>query len=868
MNLADVQKTKLIEQLKKEATSRGIALTKFEIYDALEVFYKGREKGQPTCMPFIQAPRSSFNIDGYNEFVLQTSFDVDVLLSFISRARLKARDLMVKNDVSLRGFNKRIEKVNNEVKSFEDSPQESNQFIFEKSFSLPTSEFDILFPEENKACSIEQGYNNLTLGEVGNLSKEIDLTDATRSGSKFEVIENPTAIVRKETASSIGSIARTDAVPWMEKIVISGSSSLLTGALVIELPVLEDCNKLTFECLPGSLGNYTIYTSSVGDNFIFLGNYKKVRTGRSITFAPRKIKKLKIEIEAPVSGNENANSVFVMGLRSLKMSRKVYKNDCSVVVKDIDPEIDNRPILSINMKEDIDLPSGTTAQYFVALNGEDRMSPSLEINGESTEDSSVEFNIAKDLEVELGELGRSGYTERNSLGFEKLVLKNKFGTPMKFDGKNNFYLPRAAEFWTEQNAFKELEMDDTATIEVQDAFVEFSSLNKTQSLFVPLTLDRVPIRTEGSLTFIKLPMSIAAMSVAPEGSETAVDRMKQGNIYGLYKVEAYKSTDTTRSVDITSMCMPVSTNKVAVSGYSPAEDDLFRVTYLGSMGQEAFVKQESVKAHRKFGKEGVLDSSQIHRTDNTYTFSDRNQVALTDKGGDLLALNERIYFDFTMIVDIPRLSLYETYVTVEDFVGKLTLTEPLYADGQAGEYVTLRRVETGDLIRLEGQQVFTNLEKGRYLLSVMSKPKSNQRTAIESVIQATAQSNLSQASLYKVFDVRSSEIITQISVSETPMQYRELTSLLNKSKRVGENTFSTAVVNGELEFISPEKGYKVLNIGGEELYKIRLKYFDKNLFGEDVHSRINIKIRLTSNEAGTTTLTPNIHGLQFKVQYI
>jgi len=868
MNVADVQKSKLIDALHEEATSRGLTLHKFQLADMLAEFYKYRSAGQPASMPLLQEPRREFDLVGYNLFMQQVDFDIDVLMSYLSQARISARDLLVVNDVKMKEFNQRIDAIHTQVAHFQDSPVTDNRAIFEKTIDIPVRYFNPIVPTLHEACSVESNYSIVTLGELEGESKDIDIQVALESWSKFQILLDPRQIREHKTESAPVSMANTNPQPWLERIVTDKAQANLSSVFTMELPVLEEINKITFDPIPGMSASYTISVSSAGNNFIVVGRFPDSRTGKAVTFAPKKVKKVKIEIKVRQNMEENGKSIFIVGLRSLKLSRKVYLPAGTIVISDIDPDIQDRRIISANLKVDQELPNGTDSQFFISLNNTTKNNPLLEINGKENDDSDVNFKITQSQEIDLAYVSRVEYTRRNNLRFDKLAFKNSNNQPLVLDANRNSYLPRITELWIEQNAFKEMKQFDASTVEVQDAFVLPTEVRKQVPVYVPLTLDRLSLRESGSDYFLELPLPVAAYTKATlTATETATDAMKEGTVHGLYRVEVYKSTDTTKSTDITNLCTVRSDYSIKVTPFAIDPDSMYRVYYIGKLTQEGYVKQETVKAHFSYGTNGALDDQQIHRTKNKYVFTEANQFYATDQGTDLLG--KRVYLNLVMIINIVRLNLYETYITIPEYSTNVILTAPLYADRQSGEYITIRDLATGDLTRLDGVQVLNNLEAGRYLLSVMSKPKSIQKSSIKSILEAQIQPrNANDVVFKKLFDMRESPVISKISVREEQLVHRELTSLLNNSKKIGENTFSTAVVDGALEFIIPEAGYSILNIGDSEMYKLNLQFFDENLYQDDVHTRLHIKMRLNSNNSGPTTITPSVRGLQLRVKYI
>jgi len=871
MRLADVQKDKLIRELHAEATSRGRSLSRFDISDAVAVFYTQREQGQPTAAPLIQEPRRPFNVQGYNNFMAQVDFDADVLISFINKMRIESRDLLVINDVKMKEFNQRVEAVIQQIKNFNaEGPSDSTMSIFSKTIDIPVRDFNPLFPDTAKACHVESAYGMVTLGELSSQSRDIDLRKVLEGKARFTLSTDYRSIRSRKTASPISSIAATTPTPWIEDILIDGQKSQLSGELVFTLPQLEQINKITLEPIPGVSSGFVVMVAASGDNYTTVGRFEESRSGKTILFPPKKVISVKIIISASPNSEVDGNSSFIMGLRSLKLSRKVYQIDSSLIVSDIDPEINDRRIISANLKVDQTLPSDSSSQYLISLNGSSKNNPLLQINGSPLDDSSLEFKVAKTKSVPMGELTRIPYTSRNKLEFAKLSMNDSNGGPLDLDTNQNVFLSRTAELWVEQNAFKELKQFNSATIEIQDAFTIPYEIREPGTVYLPLLIDRIPLRSDATGQFFELPLPLADNTVAPANpGATATDRMKDvDNIYGVYTVEAYKSSDPTVLTDFTSSCSVDDSGKVSVNLAQVDDDAMFRVFYLAKMTRAATVKQETVKAHYEYGVAGSLSENQINRTDNKFVFTDTNEFYLTDPGADILASQKPVFMNFTILLDIARLTLYETYITFPEFVTKATLTDTLYADRQAGEYITIRHLETGELVRLDGVQVLQSIEPGQYLLSVMSKPKSTQNTAIGSILDATIQPAVLTEDFTKLFDVRESTLISAISVGQQALQHRELTSLLNNSKRVGETTFSTASVNGELIFIVPESGYTVLPIGDSELYKLNLDFFDENLYADDVHTRLHLKMRLTSSDVGSTLVTPSVRGLQLKIKYI
>jgi len=402
---------------------------------------------------------------------------------------------------------------------------------------------------------------------------------------------------------------------------------------------------------------------------------------------------------------------------------------------------------------------------------------------------------------------------------------------------------------------------------------------------VPLTLtDSIVREDENGDQYIQLPLELAFASVDPVTTATPIDRMKTED-YGVFDVQMYKSNDPDTFTSVKSLCsFGANLRRLYISGTYGLKDN-FRVFCLCRLDESVSVDRFTTELHEGYGKEGVKEENQIPYNLNYYTInSDTNQISANKlPNGTNPVANTQKYINFTGIFYTPKFDLYETYVTFNDTYFSIPFRNTLSVDNDTGEYVTMRHLDTGSLIQLENATEMKAVRRGTYLLSVMSKPMRTYTpgdeppSAIQAVLDCkhdpggTPAPGQSTSDYYpEIFTLMSSqEFIEQISVLREPLEYRETTRLLNRTRRYNDTTFTSVVENDILKLIVPDSGYDLYPISGTEGVKLKMSYFSSNLFQDGVHNRLNLKIRMRNESPGATSMqTPNLSNIDFKVKYI
>lgn len=873
-NLVEVQKEKLKALLVSSAISRGVTLNPFDIEAFLKEFYSFsfRQAGTPTTIPALQQPRAQFSVESYNTFLETTQFDYDTLLSFFKRARLDARTQLVLNDVLMRRFMERLDILDGDTEIFNNIPtEETIQEIKSTTLKYPLRQAKAFYPDSTSPLNLDAINGSIGLPLLSFLSKGIDLSFLESNSPSINALVDYANIVENVELSPFSNIINTDASPWVQNLTLNGDFNTASLQVVIEFPTIEQINRIAFKPLPGVAISILTEIASIGDNYITIRTLQNLQQPGVINFSPVKVKKIRFTFTANVQEINNAKSSFLFGLTSLQINRDVYKDKGSILLKDIDPKIGDRPILSVNMKVKAEFPENISANYFISLNNQFQFIPNTKINGSTSDDSFINFSIAQTIEDPIASISREFFRRKNGVNINFLNFTSL--APFLTD-QDKTYIPRISELWTGQNSFIERDFPDAVNRKVTDAIVNFKNDNQFSEVLIPLEQEMLPVNKDVTETYIQLNLHLSKLittssTITPNTDVFAL--MKTEDV-GLFKVTTYKSNNKENPTVINNLAYfkinyP---DRVYITGTYQFNDS-FSVSYLGRLDETVLIKRGTPVLHSSTGRSGQEESDKIPLSSGRWQINfDTNQVFSTTNSG---LNNTKKYLDFEGLFDFTQLKVYEAYIQVPAFTGTINLDRTLKVDREIGEYISLRGLTTESSTRLEGASVINGLNAGWYLLTVLSKPYSNQPSAIKTLFQVKDQPGLPSELPKKVFDLKESRYFSRVGTTNEPLTYVEKVKLLNETKRIGSTEFSSTIDGNMLRFIVPESGYNVLPVdiddGGVERASMILNFFPTNLFKDNVHNRLNLKIDMfDKSNPGTTLSTGDISAIDFTFKYL
>lgn len=875
--IAEIQRKVLGEYLTRLATDRGTTihpLLKDEIIDSV---YRdsNRTAGYPLTFPFRQEPRSPFSVEDFNRFFDSVGLDIETLFKLAVRARVEARQMLMLNDIRMQGFADRIQSVNIDTQNF-NSKKVDEVGIFESEFSVPIKFVDFYYRDQSKALDIDAQNNVIVLPSDSMLSRFVDLTFLNKPSSVTIATQAALSeLVIDKSIAPFSNVGDISASPWIHNVTVNRQRNSLDVIITMELPNIEEINRIDIDMVPGGATVAAIETALIAENYIPVGSIA-FSVKKFISLPVTKVKRIRIRLtNTPVESGPN-KSVFMFGVKSLILSRRMYNSEGEAVLLDINPNVGNKSIISIGMQAGQIIPTGTSIDYALRLSSQDSFT---EVSGESL-DNETRFSIAKtfDQYAISKAVPFPGCPNRNGVNFSTI-------TPIKPNGDsllptNIKVLERYAEILPEQNCLKKLNMPEYMAIDVQDARVTFGAVGYENrvDIKVPLTVKDLSLQTDNlsdGPAYILLPTKVAYNNISGGALSTVVDRIKTENS-GIFSVEWYETSNPTILNPITSTCTLLEDNKVVVAA-TYGQNISFKVVYLGLIDKSVFIKRETLVLHKGTGQTGAQLSNIVSYSKGLYRISaEDSKIYATKTTANVLA-NDTYYLNFTGVFTIPKMYMYEGYVTFANNIRGLTLETPITVDADAGEYATLRSINGGKVIRLENTTELPDIVSGTYLLSILSKPMRALSTSpgCPSVIQSVLDANVDQThmvtdpnkAIVKLFSMSSGQlVITRLGTTMDVLKYRQLASFLNRSVKYNNKYYSTAVVNDETVFIITESGYDLLPIDGVEHMSMKFMYFDKNQYnGQDT---ISLKIRMRNLSNQPSLSTPEISYLKFKLRYV
>jgi len=221
---------------------------------------------------------------------------------------------------------------------------------------------------------------------------------------------------------------------------------------------------------------------------------------------------------------------------------------------------------------------------------------------------------------------------------------------------------------------------------------------------------------------------------------------------------------------------------------------------------------------------------------------------------------------------MSKINIYEAYIYVNAQATNLQLDRTLTVDKDAGEYISIRHLTSGTTIRPEDKNLIPLLLQGWHFITVASKTLSTHPSAIKLITELRVLD--SNNTLYRLFDITQSKLISKLGPYNSPLKYVEKVRLFSETLRYGSEEFSSVISNGELKFIIPSSGNNIVPVdrernGGIPRCAIKIMFFNSNLFTKNVHTRLNFKIDLLDKKDSNLTLhTPNISDIKFTVTYL
>jgi len=877
--IKEAQKKILFDIIQKEGANRGMILHPLIISSVVEEIFSGeRNLGLPLTFPLTQKPRELLDVTGYNEFIEMLGIDLNTLQSFVSRARIASRDLLVLNDVKSSQYQGRLGSLRHAIKNFH-VKETATPGIFEKIFNFDFGTAEFFYNNTESKIEYDATHGMLLMESLNKLSKPVSLSFLETSEVSMTVSYDFRDIISNKNKFPFSNVSDASAKPWSRELIVRGQHTSATVTIDIMFPAIEEMNSFSWTPIPGASNRMQVFYTRAGGNYIKIDE-AVTSSPHKFLFAPQKMQGIRIVQTVLPTEVTKEQTKFMFGLKTIAMTRTVYRDLGEIIISNIDPDITGRPILDVEMTPDSMVPNDTSLEYFISINGSEDIIPSTQIIEGS--DEPVVFSVTKKIDTNLAYATRNFYFNKNAINFYDLELKDKNNNMIDdFDTSKKTYLPRSTELWTQQECFKETEVENFSTFEIQDARVHFGAENTAVDIHVPLTLVDSILREDSNGQYIQLPLEVAYNSIDPDTTQTAVDRMKENN-FGVFEVQLYDSSDPDTFTDIRSVCSIGSDkSKIYVTGTYSLTDN-FRVFCLCKLDETVTVDRFTTELHEEYGKEGVKEENQIPFHLNYYSINSKtNQIfAVKLPNGTNPIANTTRYINFTGIFYTPKFDLYETYITFNDFYQTIPFRNKLSVDQDTGEYISLRHVESGSLLKLDNATHMNGVRKGKYLLSVMSKPRraytsGDPPSAIQGVLETRYDPGGTQVGAFddfypKLFSTTSSqEFISQISALKEPLEYRETTRLLNRTRRFNDLTFSSVIENDTLKLIIPESGYNIFPIGSQEGVKLKISYFNSDLFKDNVHNKLNLRIRMRNEAAGSTSMiTPSLSNVEFKVKYI
>lgn len=869
--IGDLQKKVLLDYLTKVAIDRGVTLHPLLVNEVVNSIYEqsNRSPGEPFTFPFRQNPRDVFDVQGFNKFFEVLKLDVETLFKLAIRARIEARQMLLLNDVRMRGFQDRIHTL--EIESDNFNSRTVTDGIHELSLSIPIKFNNYLHRNIADPLDVDVLNGVITLPVKVPNTRIIDLSylSDNPSAATVETAANVSELVEDQSASPLSSIANTSASPWVHNVTVNTQRTDLNIVLTLSLPSIEEINRVDIEGVPGGLRTATVEVALIADNFLPVGVLNASQ--RYVIMPATKCKKIRITINNTPYEATTTGSKFMFGIKSIKLSRNVYGASGEVVITDINPALAGKSLISVAMEATGNTPAGTAVDYALRLKGEDTFT---EVDGQSL-GNFVQFSISKEFDSSLVKAKRSTFPtcpSRNHINYKRIEPVDTNGVSIM--PTNAKVLDRYIELWPLQNCFKQIDNPAYTTLEIQDAIVDFKSAgNLVSAIRAPLVISGQPLRKSGSSQYILLPTSLAYQSIAATSAVNPVDRMKTEKS-GVFQVEYYKTTTPSTTTVITHLCsLQAETNKVFVSGVYD-QDISFKVSYLGVIDDSVYIKPETLLLHNPIaGSKGITEDNVINYSLNLYHLNSDNTIYPTlPAAGTNPLYGQTKYLNFTGIFRTPKIDLYETYVTFSPNVVGLVLTTPITADVEAGEYATLRELQSGNLIRLEKETRLNTVMAGTYLLSIATKPANG---LLDSILTTRVdQAHLvspdatSEEKFPILFNMASKQkVLSSISVVNSPLKYRTLSSFLNRTGKYDNAYYSTSEIDGALYVVVPEANSQILHLDNDNEYmRIKFMYFDKSEYNSQ--ETIDLRIRMESLANQQTLNTPEVSELKFKIRYI
>ena len=879
MILADIQRSKLKKLLEVEALRRGVTLNPFDISEFFSNFYttSGTTPGFPTVSPVVQEGRTPFNVTAYNSFIQSAELDLDVINSFFRRTRIDGRNILLYNDTELRRMIQVLKSIQADIASFHkttNSINDSNYKLAHKNVDLGSVKYVTV--AGTNPLYVDPSSSNISLEPVPSQSYDVDMSFLANLTDAVSVSTKSGTVLSVNEPASLANLVADDPTPWTYIVDTSSTAEFATMHMVLPLNALTEINYITVKPIAGVIYHMVVATSSANSGWTTTYTVDKLEDKDTSYFSPRTVDSVRLTITVPkIQGSDTSS--FLFGLTAIQFGLTAFHAEGSLVMKGIEPNISGRPILEVTMQTGIDLPVGTSIEYFIGLNTP-VSAPDLQIKGDKTEEGTVTFSVVSELDKPRTEVSRTSTFElyRNSINFSSVQFAGL--TPLNINA--NTYIPHLSEVWLGQNVLSSNEYPDFEVRNIQDAIVDFSATNTKVNVRVPLSLAGLPLHHDSVGDYLKLPLPMSFVSIATVAGGvltiTDVNSLMKTEDYGVFKVTKYSSSSPDKPTVINAdvVTSDMTSTKVYLSG-TYEQNTLFTIDYLGDMDSTVEITRGSLKLHEFTGNKGAEQDNQIPLSSGKYQVDYVTGKLFTS---DPSMLGKK-YLDFRGLFDSTKLNVYEAWVNFTVTKESIEIDRKIEVDSEAGEFISFRHLSTGTNVSVSNVDRLVNVLEGEYLLTIVSKPLSTQPSAIKSMLSVREVSPIVDVKGARVFSASEDNYIDRLGLTNKPYKYVARELLFNDSVPLNNFRYSSVVVDDILTFVAPTISAGVLYVNdvddegelstGEEYGSIKLTSFASNLFKDDVHSKVNVRMVMKNDTTGAVKkLTPLLSSMELTFKYI
>jgi hypothetical protein len=866
--LVETQKNTLKDEFKKEMMREGVILPDFEIDFLVEEFYRRSDSvpGNPVSTVNIQEPRVNFDVENYNSLIKKSDIDLKTINSFFKKSRLQARNLLIHNDVNMKAISDRANEVAHEIENFENNETVPNHGIKKRDITLNINEVTSLCPDPNDCLSIDTTYGSIHLEEVTAESQQIQMPFDNGS---VTFLGDATLITSDEIEASLANLAETDSQPWTYKLSLKQDVPEATIYFDVQFNTPVAFNTIQFTPTPGISSDITVERSITGVSFTSHGKAPNKTVGSAIHSELVKAKALRFIITSPRESVEGDISTFIFSMGSIKVLNNVYSGSGTAIISNINPGINNRPIVSVALAAKNDIKVGTNIKYEIATaHGTQVSDNSLFIQDDL--EAGVNFNVASiysDTLTLTGEVNKNSLLTKNSIDFSSLDFTSAAGA---IGEQNHNWLGSITELRTGVNVMKvkgNPSFENYQAGESNRGVVHFGGGGEEAEVYLPMIKEGFNIRyssNDFSLETIELPLPAAFDTWENyTGSPADVeDHMRDQDVLtspsGVFKIERYDvGNRNAPAEDLTNKISSIEGTTITMSSTATTSTThAFRVVWLAKVSGKAFVTRGSVRVSDE-------DDEFYNLGDGEWQFNyGTNKLIATP---DSSLINTTAYVDMEARINDPQLAVYECFIYNPRELLNLELNVPLVCNELISEYISLQSLSSKEIVNIQNKSLIEKLAKGWHKVNILSKPLSNQDSAIKSFINAKDTDVLNPK---KVFNYES-RFFTQIGTRMENLNFTPYATFINSSRSLDNNYFSYRILDNKLKLVIADTDDEYFPLDGGEKITVAARYFPDGTLTYSGHSRLNLKIEF-ENISGEPLKrsTSSISELKLRVSFI